>query len=464
MEHHQSWRGQWGTRIGFILATAGSAIGLGNIWKFPYITGENGGGVFVLIYLFCIALVGFPIMIAEMLVGRATHRSPVGAFDALAGKGTLWNFIGRLSILSGFVILSYYSIVAGWALNYFLMSMCHFFDGKTPGEIMSLFDVLISSGSINVFWHFIFMVLTIGIVYGGIKEGIERWSNILMPVLFLMLIFLLVTGIILDPKAFWQAFQYVFTPTTRLKPSGALEALGHAFFTLSLGMGAILTYGSYLPAEHDIPKSSIWVCILDTLIALSACLIIFPILFAFQKPPAQGAGLVFKTMPVLFSQIQGGLLISMAFFLLLTFAALTSAISLLEVVVSYCIDELKLDRHKACLLAGGAIFLFGIPSAVSGIFPQWKELYGKSFFDTMDYLASNWFLPMGGLLIALFVGWFMDAEKREREFKSGSSLGWLYPFWLWTLRIVSPILVFLVLLNKIGILPTKWLNQFFGVS
>ncbi|RME74238.1 MAG: sodium-dependent transporter, partial [Planctomycetota bacterium] len=411
-------------------------------------------------YLICIALVGFPIMIAEIIIGRSTSKSPVAAFNELEGKDSLWNSVGKMGILAGFVILSYYSVVAGWAMNYFLMSMCHFFNNKNPDQIMKLFGVLVTDGPINIFWHFFFMILTVGIVYNGVQGGIEKWSRILMPALFLMMIFLLITGIVLDPKSFGKALQYVFLPNNKLKPSGALEALGHAFFTLSLGMGAMLTYGSYLSKDDDIPKSSFWVCVMDTLVALVACLVIFPILFAFDKNPAAGPGLVFKTMPVLFSQIKGGLLISMVFFLLLTFAALTSAISLLEVVVSYCIDNLKWERHKATLISGGAIFLFGIPSAMT-IFSNWEALYGKNFFDTMDYLASNWLLPLGGLLIALYVGWFMDSQKREEEFMSGTEFNWLYHPWLWILRIVAPILVFIVLLNKIGILPTEVFNQFF---
>ncbi|RME02476.1 MAG: hypothetical protein D6805_09765, partial [Planctomycetota bacterium] len=334
---------------------------------------------------------------------------------------------------------------------------------KSPQEFEHTFLTLAASPDINTFWHLLFMLLTVGIVYQGVQKGIERWSSILMPALFAMLIFLFLYGIVYNPKSFWEGFLFVFKPKDNLKPSSVLEALGHAFFTLSLGMGAILTYGSYLNKEDDIPKSSMWVCLSDTFIALIACLVIFPILFAFGQNPAKGPGLVFITMPMLFAQIPGGLLLAMVFFLLLAFAALTSAISLLEVVVSYFIDELKWDRKKATLISGLAIFLFGLPSA-GFFFKNWANIHGMNFLDTMDTFASNWLLPLGGLLVAIFVGWFMDAERRKNEFLEGTTWSWLYPLWLFVLRYIAPLLVFIVLLNKIKILPTAWIDSLFGVE
>ena len=529
-------RGQWSGRLGFVLAAAGSAIGLGNIWSFPYITGENGGGAFVLVYLICIALVGFPIMIAEIVIGRRAQKSPVGAIEIIAGKTSKWRLVGFMGVLAGFLILSFYSVVAGWTLNYFTMSMTHFFADKhlgtakidegqldqpkasaalclqmkktghpiapdsqivvkkpgvkwlvkddkskkqyllvksglafdlyldtTPEQIQQKFSLLVGSPGIQIFWHLVFMILTIGIVYGGVKDGIENWSNILMPLLLLMLISLVVYSIIFLPQGFKRALQFTFVPESKLLPSSILTALGQSFFSLSLGMGAMLTYGSYLNKNADIPKASMSVCLMDTMIALLACLVIFPIIFAFNGKPSEGAGLVFKTMPVLFSEIHGGLLVSMLFFLLLGFAALTSAVSLLEVVTSYFIDQLNWSRKKATLLTGVAIFIFGIPST-GALFGQWESLYGKSFFDTVFELTFNWMLPLGGLSLAIFVGWFMNAEERKQEFETGTNLRWLYPLWLWVLRFVVPLLVMLVLLNKIGLLETAALNRFFGVQ
>ena len=458
-ESVQNVRGQWGSRLGFILAAAGGAIGLGNIWRFPYVTGERGGA-FVLIYLACIVLVGFPIMIAEIIIGRSTQKSPIGAFEALKGKDTGWKLPGWMSVVGGFIILSYYSVVAGWTLNYFLMSITHFFKDKTDPQIRATFDVFLQSGDMQIFWHCLFMLCTIGIVYSGVKGGIERWSKLLMPCLFMMLLGLVVYCAIFLPRGFSKSVKFLFQFKGELKPEIALEALGQAFFTLSLGMGAMLTYGSYLKKDSDIPKASLWICAADTGIALIACFVIFPIIFACGHSPAQGPGLVFKTMPVLFSQIKLGLLVSMVFFLLLSFAALTSAVSLLEVVAAYFIDERNWSRKKATWISGMAIFLFGIPCAAPKlIFGNWQKVFGKDYFGTMEYLATNWLLPLGGLLIAVFVGWVMDKEKREQGFKNGTSLSYLYHIWLFMLRYIVPILVLLVLLNKVGLLEKNVLKK-----
>ena len=465
-------RGSWGTRLGFILAAAGSAVGLGNIWKFPYITGENGGGLFVLIYLACIALVGLPIMIAEVLMGRATQTTPVGAFARLAGDRSSWRLVGWMGVASGFVILSYYSVVAGWACSYLVMSVCHFFHDKSPDEIEGLFGVLYTAGDINLFWHVVFMAMTAGIVLGGVERGIERWSRLLMPVMAGLLIILALRAVT-TPGVF-QALDFLFMPhAAKLKPSSVLEALGHAFFTLSVGMGAMLTYGSYLGRRANIVTSSVWITGLDTGIALIACIAIFPILFTFGMEPGAGPGLVFKTMPILFSQMKAGLLLAILFFALLSFAALTSAISLLEVVSSSFIDLLGWTRRRAVLVSTSTIFVLGVPSALAGsgkLFGEWATLFGKNFFDTMDYLASNWMLPMGGLLIAVFVGWFMNADLRRKELLAGTpeeQAGlWetVYSAWIVVLKFVVPLLVLIVLLNKIGVLPTELINGMFGVE
>jgi neurotransmitter:Na+ symporter, NSS family len=467
-----SGRGQWGTRLGFILAAAGSAVGLGNIWKFPYITGENGGGLFVLIYLVCIALVGLPIMIAEVLMGRATQSTPVGAFAKLAGEKSNWKLVGWLGVASGFVILSYYSVVAGWACNYLLMSVCDFFHDKSPEEIEGLFGVLYTAADINIFWHAAFMAMTLGIVVGGVSGGIEKWSRLLMPLMIALLVILAVRAV--ASKGIFDALDFLFLPhASKLKPSSILEALGHAFFTLSLGMGAMMTYGSYLSRKSNIVTSSLWITGLDTGIAMIACIAIFPILFTFDMEPGAGPGLVFKTLPILFSQMKAGLLLAILFFALLIFAALTSAISLLEVVSATFIDLLGWSRRKAATVSAGAIFLLGVPSALAGsgkLFGSWSTMFGQNFFDTMDYLASNWMLPMGGLLIAIFVGWFMKADLRQAALLEGTpeaSRGlWttVYTVWIVVLKFLVPLLVFLVLLNKIGVLPTELIDGLFGAA
>ena len=457
-------RAQWGSRLGFILAAAGSAVGLGNIWKFPYITGENGGGWFVLIYLMCIALVGLPIMMAEILIGRTAQNSPVGAFRSLSRPGSPWLGVGWLGVAAAFVILSYYSVVAGWAMHYTWISLTDTFTGKNPDEIGATFSALYANPTLNLLWHTLFMAITIGIVMAGVRRGLELCSKILMPTLFLLLLVLFLYATTTD--GFGKAFTFIFAPNAeKLTSAGVLEALGHSFFTLSLGMGAMITYGSYLKRKDDLVAASITVSVLDTLVALLACMVLFPIIFTVGQEPAAGPGLVFISIPIAFAQMPGGALLAPMFFVLLTFAALTSAISLLEVAVSYFIDERGWHRVKATLVCGGSILLIGIPSALSG----GTKLFGESFqsltkylhvnegqgfnwFDFFDYVATNWMLPLGGLGIALFAAWRVGAKAREEGFKAGTRFAKLYWGWVLLLRFVVPIAVLLVFLNAIGVL------------
>lgn len=456
-------RGQWSGRWGFILASSGCAIGLGNIWKFPYITGENGGGLFVLIYLACIALIGLPIMLAEVLLGRATQKSPVGAYRDFSAKGSPWVIPGWIGVLAGFVILSYYSVVAGWALHYTWLSLQGGFAGMDAETIGNTFGSVFADGNLNLGWHTAFMMLTIAIVLGGVRDGVERIARILMPLLFVMLLVLL--GLAMQSDGFAEAFSFIFSPdASKLTRAGVLEALGHSFFTLSLGMGAMITYGSYLKKKEDIVSASVVISILDTVIALVACMVLFPIIFSYGMEPGAGPGLVFVSLPIAFSQMAGGAIWATVFFALLVFAALTSAISMLEVVVSTVIDETRLRRTAATLLCGTAIFLFGIPSALSGtdgfagkefedltagIFGEGK---GKNWFDTFDYLASNWLLPLGGLMIALFVAWRAGAAAREKGFNEGTRFQNLYVAWLMLLRYLVPIGVVAVLLHALEVI------------
>jgi len=443
-----SQRGQWSTKMGFVFAAAGSAVGLGNIWKFPYITGENGGGVFVLIYLFCILVIGMPIMISEFIIGRGSSKSPVGAFKTLSGQDTKWALGGWLGVITGFIILSYYSVVAGWAMHYSYLSITDQFFGKEPAQIENIFDTLYASPGPNLFWHITFMLLTVGIVIGGIKRGIEKWSKVLMPVLLVILGVLLIYSVFSD--GFGRCLDFVFAPhIEKVSPSSVLEALGHAFFTLSLGMGAMITYGSYLDKKADLPKSALIVSGLDTLIALMACLVIFSIIFSHNMDPAGGPGLVFKTLPIVFSSIKGGQILAILFFVLLIVAALTSAISLLEVVTSYFIDERGWPRIKATLVTGLTITLLGIPCAISGWWGTF--LFEKNFFDLLDHVASNWFLPLGGLFISLYVGWVLDHKVKNQEFIANSWLAFLFKWWLQLVRYFCPVAVLMIFLYKLGV-------------
>ncbi len=448
-------RTHWGSRIGFVLAAAGSAVGLGNIWKFPYVTGENGGGIFVLIYLACVALVGLPVMVAEVLIGRAAQSSPVGAFKSLAGAGSRWAWVGWLGVFSSFIILSYYSIVAGWSLHYTWLSISGQLAGLGPEGMAPVFDELYQSVGANLVWHLIFMGLTIAVVFGGISKGVERWSRILMPTLLTIMLILLGKAFTLD--GFGQAVHFVFgLHYDKFTAAGALEALGHAFFTLSLGMGAMLTYGSYLHRKDDIVGASITISALDTAIALIASLVLFPIIFSYGMEPAAGPGLVFKSVPIALSQMPGATFLATIFFALLVFAALTSAISMLEVATSYFIDERGWRRRRAAVLAGLTIALLGVPSALSGG-TRWfgsgmAAVASKNWFDTLDYLATNWMLPLGGLAIALFTGWRMNEALRHEHFLEGSRLRIFYKTWLFLLKFLVPIAILLVFLHAVGLI------------
>jgi len=463
-------RAQWGSRLAFILAAAGSAIGLGNIWKFPYITGMNGGGWFVLIYLACIALVGMPIMMAEVFLGRSTQKSPVGAFRAHSRPGSPWLGAGWLGVAAGFIILSYYSVVAGWSMHYAVLSARGTFTGMSAEQVGAVFSSgvaeapgVFENATLNVAWHIVFMAITIGIVIAGVKAGLERASKVMMPLLFLIIIAMLVRAIGMD--GFGRAAQFVFGfHADDLTAAGVLEALGHSFFTLSLGMGAMITYGSYLKRDADLVTTSATVAVLDTSIALMACLVIFPIIFTFGMEPGRGPGLVFVSLPIAFGQISGGAIWATAFFVLLFFAALTSAISLLEVTVSYFIDERGWSRAKATLACGIAITILGVPSALSGgsaLFgPKFQsftatfmgEDRGMNWFDFFDYVASNWMLPLGGLFIALFVAWRVGGAAREQGFRSGTRFGRLYWGWVFLLRFIVPVGVVAVFLHAIGVI------------
>jgi len=448
-----SSRGTWGSKLGFILAAAGSAVGLGNVWRFPYVTGSNGGGAFVMVYLLCIVLVGLPIIVAEVLIGRATQRSPVAAFRALSRRGGPWMLVGWLGVAAGFVILSFYTVVSGWSVYYAYRAFFGGFTNLGASEINHMFDALVADHTRNLGLHALFMAACIGIVISGVRSGIERWSRILMPALFLMLISLAIYGCFLPGwrKAFDFMFAFRFS---QLNASAILEAMGQAFFSLSLGMGAMITYGSYLSKETGVLGAATSVVALDTFVALLSSLVIFPVIFSFGMAPSSGPGLVFKSLPLAFAQMPGGYVVAICFFSLLVFAALTSAVSLLEVVSSTFIDLYGWSRQKATLFTGCVAFAFGIPSALSGkgFFLTWfKSHLSMSYFDLMDNLASNWMLPLGGLATAVFAGWFFRADHRDREFLVATKSTFRLP-WLYLVRFLAPIAVFVVLLNYTGIL------------
>jgi NSS family neurotransmitter:Na+ symporter len=448
---------QWGSKLGFIAAAAGSAVGLGNIWRFPFVTGQNGGGLFVLCYLLCVVALGFPIMVAEVTIGRTTQSSPVRAFGQLSNHSRLWQAVGLLGVITGAVILSYYSVVAGWGLHYLMLSLLGWFpQANTPEVYTNLFDSLHQSVGVNIWWHSIFMIITTWVVLRGVRGGLEQVANIGMVTLFVIIIVLTIYATTLP--GFGSALEFVFGHAERFTWISALEALGQAFFSLSLGMGAMLTYGSYLKRHDDTVSTSLAISLADTIVAVAACLILFPITFSVGLEPSAGPGLVFINIPLALHQLPLGGVAMFVFFLLLFIAALTSAISLLEVTTAFLIDSLGWRRLKAAITCGMVVYFLGLPSAASGgngfFGSGMEQMIGMTWFDAFDYLASNWLLPLGGIGISLFVGWHINSQRRLSEFSEGSwlgSLAWVYSVWVFLIRWFAPAAIAFVMLNVLGI-------------
>jgi len=451
MAEQKSMHGLWRSRWLFILAATGSAVGLGNIWKFPYITGENGGGAFVLVYLACICLIGIPVMIAEVTLGRLGRQSPINTMHSLVkdqGVPKFWGGIGWMGAVAGFLILSFYSVVAGWSLAYVFRMAGGAFDGATGESVGGIFSDLLSNPEALLGWHTIFMVLTIGIVARGVNKGLEKAISVLMPLLFLILLLLL--GYSLSTEGFGAGFEFLFSfDFSKINRESIIVALGHAFFTLSLGMGAIMAYGAYMPQKASVGKTVLMVAGLDTLIALIAGLVIFPIVFSNGLEAGAGPGLLFQTLPLAFSQMPAGTLFGTLFFLLVAFAALSSAISLAEPVVAWAVESKGMSRASAASWIGIVIWALGIGSLLS--FNLWSDytLFGKTFFDSLDFLTANILLPLGGLLIAIFVGWMMHQKDVEQEVRMESPV--MYNVWRFVLKFIAPVAVAIVLIN--GLIP-----------
>jgi len=441
MQSKQSMHGSWANRWIFILAATGSAVGLGNIWKFPYITGENGGGAFVLVYLVCILLVGIPIMMGEILVGRRARQSPINAVRETAveaGKNPRWGLIGWLGVLAGYIIFSFYSVVAGWVL--------HYIAGMGTGQFVDIssdlagkrFESLLASADQMLLWHTLFVLMVVVVVAGGVNKGLERATKVMMPALFLLLLVLL--GYSFNTGSFAEGWSFLFSFNPEaLTWDAVLVALGHSFFTLSLGMGAIMAYGSYMGKKDSIGATVLTIGVLDTLVALVAGLAIFPIVFANQLDPGAGPGLMFITLPVAFGQMPGGQIFGFLFFILVGVAAWTSAISLLEPATAWVVERFGLKRLYAAALLGFIIWLMGLASLLS--FNHWSEikLFSMGIFDFLDFITANIMLPLSGLLIAVYSGWVLTQRMTRDELALGSARA--YSAWSLAIRFVAPVAV-----------------------
>lgn len=444
-------RDVFASKLGVVAAAAGSAVGLGNIWKFPYITGVYGGGAFLFVYLGFILAIGLPIMLSEFIIGRRSRRNVFGSFKRLAPNSP-WKYVGFLGVGAAFMILAFYGVVAGWSIEYIVKSVSQSFSNQTPQQLEGAFYQFIKDPIEPIIYQLLFMLITGAIVIIGVKDGIERYAKILMPMLVVIIIVLDVRAVTLEGAG--EGLRFLFHPDfSKLSSEAVLSALGHAFFSLSLGMGTLITYGSYIDRRNDLTTTALQVTMADTLIAILAGIAIFPAVFAFGIEPSSGPGLVFITLPSVFMQMPGGVFFSILFFMLLTVAALTSSISVLEVVVAYFREELKMTRSVATIIATVVISLIGIMCSLSmGVFKE-QTLFGLNFFDLLDWISANMLLPLGGLFISLFVGYFLRRKiVKDEILKGGQISDGLLNLFMFLVKFVAPIAIAIVFLSGIGLL------------
>ncbi|MGK7311327.1 MAG: sodium-dependent transporter [Candidatus Longimicrobiales bacterium M2_2A_002] len=448
-----SVRDTWGSKLAFILAAAGSAIGLGNIWGFPTVAGQNGGAAFLVIYLLAVAFIGAPVMLAELIIGRKTQRNPVGAFRALA-PDSAWVVVGGLGVLTGVVILSFYSVIAGWTLAYVLKAITGTF--TADADTATIFSHVAGDAVPAIGWHLVFMVITVAVVIGGVRKGIERWTKILMPALFVILLLLVIRAVTLPGAGVGLEF-YLKPDFSALSVEMVLAAIGQAFFSLSLGMGAMITYGSYISKRDDLVSSAAWVTGFDTMIAIMAGLIIFPTLFsAGLEPGTGGPGMVFVVLTSLLGSIPpepiGGVIFGTLFFTLLAIAALTSSMSLLEVASAWLIDERKFSRKRAAITIGAAAFVLGIPSALANGAVEWLTLLpgvGLDFLSFLFTIFGQYSLVIGALLISVFIAWVWGVKAAGEEVRANDGKFPLGGAWSVLIRYLAPLAIVAILVQLV---------------
>ena len=443
---NQLLQDQWSSKWAFILAATGAAVGLGNVWRFPYMAGTNGGSAFVIMYLAFVAIIGLPIMIAEILIGRRALQNPVSAIATLAeesNQSTHWGWLGWWGALALLLVLSFYSVVSGWSIAYLLRSFSETFSSMSPQEVAATWSLFLANPWRLIGWHTLFMCLTIGVIIRGVQQGLEQATKYMMPGLYLILIVLVIYAAI--EGNFRQAFHFLFDlHWEKITPSVVIAAMGHAFFTLALGAGAMLTYGAYVPKQVNITNSVIIVALLDVLVAILSGLAIFPLVFSHHLAPNSGPGLMFVTLPIAFAQIPAGAIIGGLFFILLLFAAWTSSINLAEPMVIILMNRLKLSRNKAALLVGFLAWFIGIGSALSfNVWHQVKLFHHFTIFDIATNIPTDIILPIGGLGFAIFAGWIMKKQFTQLEINNKR----IYPLWRFLVRYIAPIGILIVFLS-----------------
>ena len=449
-------RGNFGSKLGVILASAGSAVGLGNIWRFPYETGNHGGAAFILIYLGCILLLGLPIMIAEFLIGRHSQANTARAYQILA-PGTQWRWVGRMGVLAGFLILGYYSVVAGWTLEYIFEAVSNSFAGKTPAEFISSFQSFSSNPWRPALWLTLFLLATHFIIVKGVEKGIEKSSKIMMPTLFIIILILVGCSVTLPGVG--KGIEFLLKPDfSKVDGNVFLGAMGQAFFSLSLGMGCLCTYASYFSKNTNLTRTAFSVGIIDTFVAVLAGFIIFPAAFSVGIQPDAGPSLIFITLPNVFQQAFSGIpilayIFSVMFYVLLALAALTSTISLHEVVTAYLHEEFNFTRGKAARLVTTGCILLGILCSLSLGVTKEFTIFGLGMFDLFDFVTAKLMLPLGGLLISIFTGWYLDKKLVWSEITNNGNLKVpTYKLIIFILKYVAPIAISVIFINELGLL------------
>jgi len=456
-----SLREHFGSKLGFVMAAIGSAIGLGILWKFPYVVGKNGGGLFLLSYIVCVILIGLPLFIGELVLGRSAQKAAVLSFEFHQPEKPAWKIAAWLGVISSFLIMSFYSVIAGYGMSYILLSLNGFYQNLSFEDVALVYEKLSSSGPISTFWHLGFTAITASIVFLGVRKGIEYWSKIMVKIFLILMLCLFAYSLTLPGLS--QAFEFAFKiHPEQFSASSFIEALGLALFTLSLGQGIMISYGSYMSSQESIFKTSLIVAVSVVIVAALSALTIFPVVFTFNVAPTSGPGLVFKTLPFLFDKLPCPMLISTSFFTLFVFTALTSAVPLIEVVATNLMELFDLTRKKAVMIVALGTFIFGLPSAFSNttstIMQDWKSIYGLNFLETVDQLVSVWMIPLAGFLTSVFVGWKVSKEVAMKQFEVTGNPSWVFSFWYFSIRYIVPLVSLVIILQGSGVID---INQFF---
>lgn len=448
MESTNNNRG-FSSNLGAILAATGGAIGLGNIWRFPYTVGVNGGGAFIIMYIIFVFLLGVPILMSEIVIGRRSQQNVMGAFKVLAPKHKAWLGAGILSIVAALVIYAFYSVVAGWTLNYIVLSGSGQLSGKSPAEISQLFADFTHGSLWPLVCQFVFLGLTAGIVILGVQKGIEKYTKILMPILLLLMILMCIRSLTLDGAR--QGIDFLFKPDfSKINGNSVLDALGQALFSLSIGMGAVCTYGSYIRKQDNLFTTSLWIAGADTFIAILAGVAIFPAVFAFGLSPAAGPSLVYEVLPNVFNSMPGGMAFAVGFFMLLSIAALTSTISLLEVLVLWAVEELHWSRRKSAIILSLAVFTIGVFCTLSFGPLSHVTIFGLTIFDLCDKLTATYMMPIGALLFTLFIGWYLPkVDVYDELSNSGQLKARYFKIYYFIVKYIAPLALFIILLTGI---------------